>query len=191
MHPEQYFYMALLEIKKFGCPVLRKKGTPVEGLTDEMRCLIEDMFETMYAEEGIGLAAPQVGVTSRLVVLDVGPHDPSQEPMVLINPKVVWSAGEFVGEEGCLSLPGIAGDVKRPEKVRVSALNREGGAFEVEGDGIMAKVLQHEIDHLDGVLVIDHFSTIRRNLLRGQLRRLQREGKRQTPGPLYKVEDDG
>lgn len=171
--------MAVLEIKKFGCLVLRKKGAPFEVVTDETRKLIDEMFETMYAEEGIGLAAPQVGVSRRLAVLDVAPHDPLAKSMVLINPNVIWTAGEFVGEEGCLSLPGIAGDVKRPAQVRVSALDRDGSAFEVALDGIAAKVVQHEIDHLNGVLVIDRFSTIRRNLLRGQLRRLQREGKRQ------------
>ncbi|MCZ6634658.1 MAG: peptide deformylase [bacterium] len=182
---ETTYIMVVLEIKKFGCPVLRKKGAPVEVVTDETRKLIDEMFETMYAEEGIGLAAPQVGVSWRLVVLDVGPHDLSVKPMVLINPDVIWTAGEFVGEEGCLSLPGIAGDVKRPAQVRVSALDRDGSAFEVALDGIAAKAVQHEIDHLNGVLVVDHFSTIRRNLLRGQLRRLQREGKRQDPASRH------
>ena len=174
--------MALLEVKKLGCPVLRKKCQPVAQVTDEVRQLVDDMFETMYAEEGIGLAAPQVGVCQRLLVLDVGPHDPLAEALAFINPQILGSDGEFVGEEGCLSLPGIAGDVKRPEQVRVAALGRDGTAFEMDLAGMAAKVLQHEVDHLDGVLVIDHFSAIRRNLLRGQLKRLVREGKRQAQG---------
>ena len=174
--------MALLEIKKFGCPTLRQKASPVQDVNDDLRRLVEDMFETMYDAEGIGLAAQQVGFTERLLILDVRPHDPSKQPLVFINPEILWAEGEFVGEEGCLSLPGIAGDVKRPAQVRVRALDRDGQEFEMDLDGIGAKALQHEIDHLDGVLVLEHFSAIKRNLLRGQLRRLQREGKAQALG---------
>ena len=177
--------MALLEIKKFGCETLRKTCAPVRDVTDEMRRLFDDMFETMYVAEGIGLAAPQIGVSERFLVLDVRPHDPAVEPRVFINPEIIWSAGEFVGEEGCLSLPGIAGDVKRAAQVHVRALDRDGQVFEMRLEGIAAKALQHEIDHLDGMLVIDRFSTIKRNLVRGQLRRLQRVGKRQAPGIAY------
>ena len=174
--------MALLEIKKFGCPTLRKKATLIPEVNDDLRQLVEDMFETMYDAEGIGLAAQQVGFTERLLVLDVRHHDPTSEPMVFINPEILWAEGEFVGDEGCLSLPGVSGDVKRPAQVRVRALDRDGQEFEMDLDGIGAKVLQHEIDHLDGVLVLEHFSAIKRNLLRGQLRRLQREGKEQALG---------
>ena len=177
--------MALLEIKKFGCPTLRKMCSPVVEVTEEIRRLIVDMFETMYEAEGIGLAAPQVGVTERLLVLDVRPHDPTAEPRVFINPEILWSAGEFVGEEGCLSLPGISGDVKRPAQVHVRARDRDGHMFEILLDGIAAKALQHEVDHLDGILVLEHFSTIRRNLIRGQLRKLQRTGKTQALGLTY------
>ena len=109
--------------------------------------------------------------------------------MALINPEVVWSAGEIVGEEGCLSLPEIVGEVKRSAQVRVRGLDRAGTPFEVTLSGIASRVIQHEIDHLDGILVIDRFSTIRRNLLRGQLRRLTREGRRQEPG-LTHVADE-
>ena len=177
--------MALLEIKKFGCATLEKKATPVGDLTDDLKQILEDMFETMYAAEGIGLAAQQVGLTERLLVLDVRPHDPTSEPLVFINPKILWTEGEFIGEEGCLSLPGIVGDVKRPAQVQVRALDWDGQEFEMDLDGIGAKALQHEVDHLDGVLVLKHFSAIKRNLLRGQLRKLQKEGKQQTPGMAY------
>lgn len=177
--------MALLEIKKFGCPTLRKSCAPVAAVTDDVRQLIDDMFDTMYEAEGIGLAAPQVGVTDRLLVLDVRPHDPTAEPLVCINPELLWTAGAFTGEEGCLSLPGIAADVTRPAQVRVRALDRDGQAFEMDLDGMSAKALQHEVDHLDGVLVLDHFSTIRRNLMRGQLRKLQKTGKKQVLGLIY------
>ncbi len=179
----------MLEIKMLGCSILRKRAHPIEAATEADRRLIDDMFDTMYAAEGIGLAAPQVGVGKRVVVLDVGPQDPLAEPMALINPEVVWSSGEVVGEEGCLSLPEIVGEVKRATQVRVDALDREGRPFEVEMGGIAARAVQHEIDHLDGILVIDHFSTIKRNLMRGQLRRLKREGEHQAPGLTYGVDE--
>lgn len=177
--------MALLEIKKFGCPTLRKKGIPVLAVTNDIKQLVDDMFETMYEAEGIGLAAQQVGFTERLLVLDVRPHEPTETPLVVINPEILWAEGEFVGEEGCLSLPGISGEVKRPAQVRLRALGLDGQFFEMDLDGIGAKALQHEIDHLDGVLVLEHFSAIKRNLLRGQLRKLQKEGKNQTLGLAY------
>lgn len=178
--------MALLEIKKFGCPALRQKATPIRDITDEIQQLVEDMFATMYAAEGVGLAAQQVGFTERLLVLDVRPRDPMSEPLVFINPEVLWTEGDHIGEEGCLSLPGIAGDVRRPARIGVRALDGNGRKFEMDLDGIVAKVLQHEIDHLNGVLIVEHFNAIKRNLVRGQLRKLQREGKRQALGLRYK-----
>lgn len=183
--------MALLEIKLFGCPTLRRKTDPVPEVTDEVRRLADDMHETMYAAEGIGLAAPQVGVLQRLLVMDVTPQDPSATPMVLINPEILESDGRVVGEEGCLSIPGVSGDVQRAEHVCVRALDREGQAIEVTLSGIAGRVAQHEIDHLEGVLVTDHFSTIRRNLLRSQLRKLKREGSRQDPGLIHAPPREG
>ena len=177
--------MALLEIKKFGCPTLRKKATPVQDVTDEVRKIVEDMFETMYEAEGVGLAAQQVGYTGRLLVMDVRPCDPMSDPLVFINPEILWKEGECIGEEGCLSLPEIVGDVTRPAQVRVCALDGNGRVFEMDLDGIAAKALQHEIDHLNGVLILEHFNAIKRNLLRSQLRKLQREGKKQAPGLTY------
>jgi len=178
--------MALLEIKKLGCATLRTKSTPVKAVTDKTRQLVQDMFETMYEAEGIGLAANQIGVTERVLILDVRPHHPESAPLVFINPEIIWSAGEFTGDEGCLSLPAITGEVTRPAQVRVRALADNGTPFEMDLDGLGAKALQHEVDHLNGVLVLEHFSVIKRNLLRGQLRRLQKEGKAQMPRLVHK-----
>jgi peptide deformylase len=174
--------MALLEIKKLGCVTLKLVANKVDSVTDEIRRLVDDMFETMYDAEGIGLAAPQVGASYRIVVLDVSLSSPGFEPRVLINPRVVWTAGEIIGEEGCLSLPGIAGDVKRAAQAKIEALDRNGELQSMDFDGIASRAVQHEIDHLDGVIVIERFSTIRRNLLRNQLKKLRREGVRQDPG---------
>jgi peptide deformylase len=183
--------MALLEIKTFGCPVLRKKASPVEEITDDIRSLVEDMFETMYAAEGIGLAAPQVGVSARLLILDVSLSDPEAFPTVLINPEIVSESGDISGDEGCLSLPGVSGEVKRFANITVKALDEKGQPVGYEMSDIHSRVTQHEMDHLDGVLVTDHFSTIKRNLLRGQLRKLKREGVLQTPGLIHTTESAG
>ena len=181
--------MAILEIKKFGSSVLRKRTDPIENVTRETQRLIDDMFETMYAAEGIGLAAPQVGVSQDVIVVDVSPHDPAAERLAFVNPEIASAEGEVVGEEGCLSFPGITGDVRRAETVRVRALDREGRPFEVSLDGIAARVVQHEIDHLRGILVVDHLSTVKRSLLRGQLRRLKKEGGRQARGRVEEAEE--
>ncbi len=180
--------MSLLEIKTFGCPVLRQKASSVEEVTDDIRSLVQDMFETMYAAEGIGLAAPQVGMSIQLLIMDVSPSDPEATPTVLINPEVVSADGEITGEEGCLSLPGVSGEVKRHANIAVRALDENGCSVEYELSEIHSRVAQHEVDHLDGTLVTDHFRTIKRNLLRGQLRKLKREGVRQTPGLMYTTE---
>ena len=174
--------MGLLEIKKLGCETLKTVADPVADVSDDVRRLVDDMFETMYAAEGIGLAAPQVGVSQRIIVLDVSPSEPRFQPRALINPRYIWTAGEVVGEEGCLSLPGIAGDVKRAAQVRIEALDRAGDQQMMEFDGMAARAAQHEIDHLDGVLVLEHFSAIRRSLLRNQLKKLRREGLKQGSG---------
>jgi peptide deformylase len=181
--------MALLEIKKLGCETLKSLSDEVDSVSTDIQQLVDDMFETMYAAEGIGLAAPQVGFSKRIVVLDVSPSSPGFVPQALINPRVLWEAGEIVGEEGCLSLPGVASDVKRAAQVRIEALDRDGQLQTMEFDGIASRAAQHEIDHLDGVLVIERFSTIRRNLLRNQLKKLRREGIRQETGPVLVTAD--
>jgi len=172
--------MALLEIKKYGCPVLRRKAASVAAFDNGIRSLVEDMFETMYEAEGVGLAAPQVGVPLRIIVLDAGAHDPHFQPVALINPEVVSVEGEVESEEGCLSFPGLNGDVKRPSKARVRGFDVAGKPVELEMSEIGARATLHEIDHLDGVLFIDHISALKRHLMRGALRKLQKEGEKQS-----------
>ncbi|NLM10690.1 MAG: peptide deformylase [Clostridiaceae bacterium] len=143
--------MAIREIRKKGDEVLRKKSKPVKEINDRTNQLIDDMLETMYNAEGVGLAAPQVGILRRICVIDVG-----EGPIVLINPeKIEESAEQIQAAEGCLSIPGIYGEVKRPERVVVKALDREGKSFTVEGTGMLARALCHEMDHLDGILFED------------------------------------
>jgi peptide deformylase len=142
--------MAVLEIAKYGEPVLRVRCKPVEQVTDETRALIADMFETMDEAAGVGLAAPQVRVPQRLFVYNVG-----EGPDVIINPEIVRQEGELVGVEGCLSIPRLQGEVARAEKVLVRGLDRHGKKVRIQAEEWLARVFQHEIDHLDGVLFID------------------------------------
>ena len=149
--------MSLLEIHVLGAPVLRQETQTVATVTDEVRRLVDDMFETMYAAGGIGLAAPQVGRRERLFVVDV-----DESPLVFINPEIVGRDGTAKGEEGCLSIPDIYGDVERPARVTVRAVDRDGAAFEVEADELLARCLQHELDHLHGRLFLDYLSILKR-----------------------------
>ena len=139
--------MAIRKIRLEGDPVLAKKCRPVEKMTDKIHELIEDMLDTMYELNGVGLAAPQVGILKRIVVIDVG-----DGPIVLINPQILETDGEQTGDEGCLSVPGMAGEVTRPNYVKVTALNEDMEAFEAEGTELLARAFCHEIDHLDGVM---------------------------------------
>jgi peptide deformylase len=145
---------SLLAIRKYGDPVLRRKAKPVTAVNDELRRTIQTMFRTMYAEPGVGLAAPQVGIGLRLMVVDVLPNGKNQ-PLVFINPKIEETRGRIAAEEGCLSLPGIVLTVTRPEWVKVSALNEKGLPIVVSGDGLLARCIQHEMDHIDGKLMLD------------------------------------
>jgi peptide deformylase len=142
--------MAIRNIRKIGDEVLRKKSKKVDEINDRVLVLLKDMQDTMYAADGVGLAAPQVGILKRIAVVDVG-----QGPINLINPEIIQTEGEYLDEEGCLSIPGEQGKVLRPEKVKVRALNEKGEEFELEGEGLLARALCHEIDHLDGVLFVD------------------------------------
>lgn len=142
--------MAIREIRKKGDDILRKTCKPVQELNDRVRELIDDMLETMYEADGVGLAAPQVGVMKRLCVIDVG-----EGPIVLINPEKTKETGAQYEVEGCLSVPGVYGEVKRPAKVVVKALNKKGEEITVEGEGFLARAISHEMDHLDGVLFED------------------------------------
>ena len=165
---------APLRIRLYSDPVLREKALPVQKITDVERKLAEDMLSTMYASSiGVGLAAPQVGILKRLIVIDLDRDDSQGSPLVLFNPKIHGLAGEAIEEEGCLSFPGITADVKRAAKAVVTAQGIDGEPIHIEGEDLLARALQHEIDHLDGILFIDHINGLRRQLLRGKLRRLQ------------------
>jgi len=150
--------VSLLDVRVLGDPILRQETKPVASVTDELRRLVDDMFETMYAAKGIGLAAPQVGRLERLAVIDVG----EGQPFAIINPEIVVAEGSVKGEEGCLSIPEVYGDVERAARVVVRALNVEGKAFEVEATELLARCLQHEIDHLRGKLFIDYLGAFKR-----------------------------
>ena len=161
--------MSLLDIYLLGAPVLRQETTPVMQVTDELRRLIDDMFETMYAARGIGLAAPQVGRTERIAVVDV-----DDSPFVIVNPEILLREGSEKGEEGCLSIPDIYGDVERATRVVVSALDRTGQPFEMEAQDLLARCLQHEIDHLHGRLFIDYLSLLKRRAARAKWEKLRK-----------------
>ncbi len=159
--------MAILEILHYPDPRLRNEAKPVENVDDSIRQLVSDMFETMYAAPGIGLASIQVNVPKRVIVVDVSEdHD---QPLCLINPEILQSEGEETMDEGCLSVPGYYETVQRAEKIRVSALNEKGDQFEIEADGLLAVCIQHEIDHLDGKLFVDYISPLKRNRIRKKL----------------------
>ena len=166
--------MAVREIRLLGDPVLREPAVEVDAVDDELRALVADMMETMYAAEGVGLAAPQVGISRRIIVVDT--HREGEEAFALVNPRLMERSGDPEKfEEGCLSIPGLAELVERPTRVVVEALSPEGDAVRMEAEGFLARVLQHELDHLDGVLFIDHLSPLKRRLLLKRWRKLQEE----------------
>ena len=145
-------------------PVLRKKSEAVATVTDEIRDLAKDMLDTMYDAPGVGLAAIQIGVAKRVVTIDTNKEEEARDPTVYINPEIVWASEELrVYDEGCLSIPEFYGEVERPDRVRVRYMNLDGQIVEKEADGLLATCLQHEIDHLNGVLFIDHLSKLKRD----------------------------
>ncbi|MDQ0337556.1 peptide deformylase [Caldalkalibacillus uzonensis] len=144
--------MAVRAIVKYPDPVLREKAALVKRIDERLHRLLDDMAETMYDAEGVGLAAPQVGISKRIFVVDVGDEHGLLE---FINPEIIVKEGEQLGPEGCLSIPGVNGEVRRAHKVKVRALNRNGESFELEAEGLLARAIQHELDHLNGVLFID------------------------------------
>jgi len=157
--------MATLPILHYPDPRLRNHGKPVQVVSDEVRQLVDDMLETMYDAPGIGLAAIQVNVPLRVIVVDVS--DDNSQPLALINPEVVSAGTQTVeSEEGCLSVPGIYENVQRPDAIRVKALDRDGNTLEIEAEGILAVCIQHEIDHLDGKLFVDYLSRLKRHRIR-------------------------
>ena len=157
--------MALREILLVPHPVLKQVSKPVETVDDELRALMDDMLETMYAAPGIGLAAIQIGVPKRMLVMDLDQKDGGRKPRLFINPKVVWASEELAKmEEGCLSVPEVWEDVERPARITAEYLDRDGALQTLEADGLLATCLQHEIDHLNGVLFIDHISRLKRGI---------------------------
>ncbi len=158
--------MAVLEIRKYPEEILKKKAEAITDINEDLHRLIDDMVETMYKANGVGLAAPQVGVSKRLIVVDTSPREANQSLIVLINPEISDSEGEILSEEGCLSLPGFITRLKRKEKILVKGLDRKGKEIEVQAMGLLARALQHELDHLEGILLVDRISPLKRELFR-------------------------
>jgi peptide deformylase len=166
----------ILKIVKYPEPVLQQPGEPVTEFNDELRKFVADLFETMYAAKGIGLAAPQVAVSKRITVIDLsGGQDPKQK-LVLINPEIIAREGKQYEEEGCLSFPEIHEKVQRAAKVTVRAQDEHGKWFEMDGEELLSRAFQHEIDHLDGVLFIFRMSGLKRDMILRRIRKAQREG---------------
>jgi len=158
--------MALREILILPDKRLRKVSEPVKKIDASVRRLVEDMFETMYDAPGIGLAAVQIGTAKRVITMDIAKKEEPKNPQVFINPEIVWSSDETATyEEGCLSIPETYSDVERPAQVRVTYLDLEGASCEVEANGLLATCLQHEIDHINGILFIDHLSKLKRDMI--------------------------
>ncbi|HHA19623.1 MAG TPA: peptide deformylase [Methylophaga sp.] len=159
--------MALLEILRFPDPRLRKKATSISAVSDDIRQLADDMLETMYAAPGIGLAANQVNIQKRLIVIDTS--EDKSSPLILINPEIINKEGVREHEEGCLSVPEAYEMITRADKVRIKALNRDGDEFELDADDLLATCIQHEIDHLDGKLFVDYLSNLKRQRIKKRL----------------------
>jgi len=168
--------MAKLDIIVAPDPRLKGKSKPVEAVDDGVRRLMDDMQETMYAANGIGLAAPQVGIHQRVIVVDVAGPEEDPQPLQMANPEVIWESDEIkTYEEGCLSLPEYYAEVTRPERVKIRYLDRENEIRTLEADSIMATCVQHEIDHLDGVLFVDHISALKRGIILKKLKKFKKQ----------------
>ena len=167
----------ILKIVKYPDPVLSRPGEPVTEFNAELRKLVADMFETMYDGMGIGLAAPQVGVSKRLLVIDVSVGKEPKDKLVLINPEIIFKEGKLYEEEGCLSFPEIREKVSRHARVRIRAQDEKGKWFEMDGEDVLSRCFQHEIDHVDGMLFIFRMSALKRDLVLRKIRKLQRDGK--------------
>ncbi len=167
--------MAKLAICKYGDQVLRKKTEPVTEINDEIKKLVSDMFETMYAAPGVGLAAPQVGVSLRICVIDVRP-DGKSSPLAMINPEIVEGENKVLAEEGCLSFPGLYEKVKRYEKITAEFTDLKGKRIRLKAEGFLAKALQHETDHLDGKLFIDYLPDFKRKAVERDIKRKKKAG---------------
>jgi peptide deformylase len=167
----------ILKIVKYPEPVLQQPGEPVSEFNSELRKLVADLFETMYASQGIGLAAQQVGVAKRVAVVDLSQAKDTAQKLVLINPEVIFQEGKQYEEEGCLSFPEVREKVSRAAKVRIRAQDEKGKWFEMDAEELLSRAFQHEIDHLDGMLFIFRMSALKRDLNLRKIRKMQREGK--------------
>jgi len=163
-------------IVKFGNPVLEKPSAPITRFDDELRQLADDMFESMYAAHGVGLAAPQIGITKRVAVIDVTFKEDPEARIVLVNPEIIHVEGRITSNEGCLSLPEFREKVTRARKVTARAQNLKGETFEVTGEDLLARALLHETDHLNGKLYISHISSLKRDLMKRKIRKLMKTG---------------
>ena len=175
--------MALLKVLQYPDPTLKKASLPVEAVTAETVRLIEDMVETLYAAPGVGLAAPQVGVLKRIIVVDTDYENPGKNLLKLINPEIRHAEGEVVWEEGCLSVVDFTIEIQRAARLEVVALNEKKEEVRVEAEGLLSVAIQHEIDHLDGKLIIDRVSRLKRDLYRRRLKKAQRSGRPQPERP--------
>ena len=165
------------KILKYGEPVLEQPAEPVTDFdTAELRDLITDMWETMYAAKGVGLAAPQIGFSKRISVIDISVGEDESKKIVIINPQIVSRDGKQTGEEGCLSIPGFREPVTRANDVRVRAQNEKGDSIELSGQELLARAFEHEIDHLNGILFINHLSTLKRDIIRRKIKKMQKAG---------------
>jgi len=162
--------MTSLFIRTYGDSILRKKASTVPKVTSETRELVSQMLDIMYKNKGVGLAAPQVGISERIVVVDIG-----EGPLAIINPEIVSKEGEDVGDEGCLSIPEITVEIKRSQKILITGLNTYGETIKVKTINLMARALQHEIDHLNGTLIIDYADIRKRQMIKGKLKKLKRQ----------------
>lgn len=168
--------MTKLKLYEYPHPILKKKAEKVVEVNDDLRKLLDDMLETMYASNGCGLAAPQIGLSKRIVVIDIAGEGEEPNPLYMVNPEIIWSSEEKeISEEGCLSVPGQRAEVERPAAVRIRYLDYDGKEQEMLAEEFLAVAAQHEIDHLDGVLYIDHLSRLKRQMLLKKLEKYRKE----------------
>ena len=180
--------MALLPVIVAPDPRLKQISAPVERVDDDLRRLMDDMIETMYRAPGVGLAAPQVGVLKRVIVVDITKKDEARRPYCLVNPELLWVSDEAISnEEGCLSLPEHYAEVVRPAAIRVRYLDREGEVRELDAEGLLATCIQHEMDHLEGILFVDHLSALKRNMILRKLVKAKKAGKAPAPAAAAKA----
>jgi peptide deformylase len=163
-------------IVKYGDPILEKPTAPVKKFDAELEALTEDMFASMYAASGVGLAAPQIGKSMRLTVVDVTGGKNPEAKIVLANPEIIHAEGEVREEEGCLSIPGFRGYVMRPQFVTIRAQNAKGESFEIRGENLLARAFCHEIDHLNGILFLQHLSMLKRDLIKRKIKKMKKKG---------------